>query len=102
MESGSGESQPDYDPGCYLCPGNARAGGKRNPNYTSTFVFENDFAALKPDTPVERFESGGLLCAESEPGICRVLCFSPRHNLTVANMEVRDLRTVVDAWVDQY
>ena len=79
--------QPEYDPECYLCPGNARAGGVRNPAYTSTFVFDNDFAALKPDTPLDRFEQDGLLIAESEPGICRVVCFSPRHNLTIANME---------------
>jgi UDPglucose--hexose-1-phosphate uridylyltransferase len=94
--------QPDYDPECYLCPGNARAGGVRNPAYTSTFVFENDFAALKPTTPLDRFERDGLLVAESEPGICRVVCFSPRHNLTIAAMEPADLRKVVDTWVDQY
>lgn len=94
--------QPEYDPQCYLCPGNARAGGARNPNYASTFVFDNDFAALKPGTPVDRFNRDGLLIAESEPGICRVVCFSPRHNLTIAGMAPADLRRVVDAWVDQY
>src|ERR1035441_9183696 len=65
--------QPEYDPECYLCPGNARAGGARNPKYASTFVFDNDFAALKPGTPVDRFDRDGLLIAESEPGICRVV-----------------------------
>ena len=94
--------QPEYDPTCYLCPGNERAGGVRNPAYTSTFVFDNDFAALKPDTRRERFDQNGLLIAESEPGICRVVCFSPKHNLTIANMVLADLRTVVDTWVDQY
>ena len=94
--------QPDYDPECYLCPGNPRAGGMRNPAYTSTFVFDNDFAALKPDTPLDRYEQGGLLIAESEPGVCRVVCFSPRHSLTIANMAVDDLRTVVDTWVEQF
>ena len=94
--------QPEYDPQCYLCPGNARAGGARNPNYASTFVFDNDFAALKPGTPVDRFNRDGLLIAESEPGICRVVCFSPRHNLTIAGMAPADLRRVVDAWVEQY
>jgi UDPglucose--hexose-1-phosphate uridylyltransferase len=93
---------PDYDPNCYLCPGNARAGGARNPAYHSTFVFDNDFAALKPSTPIDRFAQDGLLFAESEPGICRVVCFSPRHNLTIANMDLVDLRQVVDAWVGQY
>jgi UDPglucose--hexose-1-phosphate uridylyltransferase len=94
--------QPEYDPTCYLCPGNARAGGVRNPDYTSTFVFDNDFAALKPGTPIDRFDRDGLLVAESEPGICRVVCFSPKHNLTVANMDVPSLRKVVDTWADQF
>src|SRR5438874_9115588 len=99
IEKDATGTQPDYDPECYLCPGNSRAGGARNPNYTSTFVFDNDFAALKPDTPRDRFEREELLIAESEPGICRVLCFSPRHNLTIAGMDPDDLRKVVDAWV---
>jgi UDPglucose--hexose-1-phosphate uridylyltransferase len=96
------DSQPAYDPACYLCPGNARAGGARNPAYTSTFVFDNDFAALKPGTSTERADLQGLLIAEAEPGICRVVCFSPRHNLTLANMEQADVRTVVDTWAEQY
>jgi UDPglucose--hexose-1-phosphate uridylyltransferase len=96
------EQLPDYDPTCYLCPGNARAGGKHNPQYTGTFVFDNDFAALKPDTSTEHVETGGLLIAEAEPGICRVVCFSPRHNLTLAKMDQPAVRTVVDTWVDQY
>ena len=95
-------AQPEYDPDCYLCPGNARAGGARNPQYRRTFVFDNDYPALMPSTPVERFDRGGLLIAESEPGLCRVLCFSPRHNLTMAGMAAPDLRLVVDAWVEQY
>ncbi|HEY1341954.1 MAG TPA: UDP-glucose--hexose-1-phosphate uridylyltransferase [Bryobacteraceae bacterium] len=94
--------QPEYDPECYLCPGNARAGGKRNPKYTSTFVFDNDFAALKPDTHIDCYQREGLLIADAEPGICRVVCFSPKHNLTIANMAPGDLRIVVDAWVEQY
>src|SRR5689334_7961335 len=94
--------QPEYDPACYLCPGNSRAGGVRNPPYTSTFVFDNDFAALKPDVRPEKFTQDDLLIAESEPGICRVVCFSPKHNLTIAGMELADLRIVVDTWVDQY
>ena len=102
VEDNALPQQPEYDPHCYLCPGNARAGGLCNPPYTSTFVFDNDFAALKPDTPSERFEQEGLLIAESEPGLCRVVCFSPRHNLTIANMEPADLRRVVDVWVEQF
>jgi len=95
-------SQPTYDPGCYLCPGNPRAGGLRNPNYESTFVFENDFAAMRPDTPVGGFREGDLLVAEAESGVCRVVCFSPRHDLTVAKMGAQALRLVVDTWVEQY
>jgi UDPglucose--hexose-1-phosphate uridylyltransferase len=102
VEKTSVAQQPQYDPECYLCPGNARVGGVRNPAYTSTFVFDNDFAALKPDTPLGRFEQDGLLIAEGEPGVCRVVCFSPRHDLTVANMEPADLRRVVDVWAEQY
>jgi UDPglucose--hexose-1-phosphate uridylyltransferase len=102
VETTDAAAQPEYDPDCYLCPGNSRAGGVRNPKYTSTFVFDNDFAALKPDTPPERFEREGLLIAEGEPGVCRVVCFSPKHNLTLANMEVTDIRKVVDVWVEQY
>ncbi len=102
VEKTAPPAQPEYDPECYLCPGNSRAGGVRNPKYTTTFVFDNDFAALKPATPLDRFDRDGLLIAETEPGVCRVLCFSPKHNLTIANMELADLRTVVDAWVAQY
>src|SRR3954467_953811 len=102
VEPAAAPASPEYAPECYLCPGNARAGGVRNPPYTSTFVFDNDFAALKPGTPPDRFERDGLLIAEGEPGICRVVCFSPKHNLTVSNMEVADLRKVGDVWVEQY
>jgi len=97
-------SQPAYDPSCYLCPGNERAGGIRNPRYASTFVFENDFAALRPDVTRERLdiENAELLVAETEPGICRVICFSPRHDLTLATMSVLDIEPVVHTWVGQF
>ena len=102
VEEEPGESLPEYDPHCYLCPGNSRAGGVRNPEYTSTFVFDNDFAALKPDIPDGRSDEQGLLIAEAEPGTCRVVCFSPRHDLTLAKMEPADIRMVVDTWVEQF
>jgi UDPglucose--hexose-1-phosphate uridylyltransferase len=92
----------EYDPSCYLCPGNSRAGGAVNPAYTHTFVFDNDFAALLPGTPSETQDRGGLLIAVGEPGICRVGCFSPRHDLTVSRMSVSDLTLVVDVWAAQY
>ncbi len=89
-----------HDPNCYLCPGNLRANGARNPPYTHTFVFDNDFAALHSDAPPERVEDG-LLVAEGKSGLCRVLCFSPRHDLTLAQMDVVDVERVVDAWVEE-
>jgi UDPglucose--hexose-1-phosphate uridylyltransferase len=96
------EQRPSYDPSCYLCPGNSRAGGLRNPDYAATFVFDNDYAALLPNNQPQKIDRDGLLVAESERGICRVVCFSPRHDLTLAGMEEADLRRVVDTWADQY
>ena len=92
-----------YDPTCYLCPGNTRAGGHQTPAYTGTYVFENDFAALKPDVPPASLDvdSAGLLRAETERGLCRVLCFDPRHDLTLATMEVPAIRRVVEMWAGQ-
>ncbi|MCL4266354.1 MAG: UDP-glucose--hexose-1-phosphate uridylyltransferase [Anaerolineae bacterium] len=94
------ETRPSYDPTCYLCPGNERAGGLRNPEYTNTFVFTNDFAALMPaapDAPVGNL----LLQAQTSRGTCRVMCFSPRHDLTLPEMELPDIRGVVDTWAAQ-
>ena len=98
------ESQPQYDPTCYLCPGNSRAGGLQNPKYTGTFVFDNDFAALKRDTPKEKSDlsNKGLIVAFGEPGICRVMCFSPRHDLTLSTMAVGDTEQVVRTWIEQF
>jgi UDPglucose--hexose-1-phosphate uridylyltransferase len=90
-----------YDPDCYLCPGNPRAGGERNPQYTATFAFDNDFPALVPETPVARFDDAGLRVAESEPGVTRVLCFSPDHDLTLARMDTAAIEGVIDAWQHQ-
>jgi len=90
-----------YDPDCYLCPGNTRAGGVRNPDYDDVFVFDNDFAALRPDTPEGHHDDSGLLVAEAESGIARVICFTPRHDLTLARMEATAIRRVVDVWTDQ-
>jgi UDPglucose--hexose-1-phosphate uridylyltransferase len=92
-----------YDPTCYLCPGNRRAGSARNPAYTSTFVFENDFAALRADTPAQEFhEERGLLAARSERGVCKVVCFSPRHDLTLGQMAAEDIGKVVEVWAKEY
>ena len=101
IEAAPPAALPVYDRDCYLCPGNERAGGKRNPPYTETFVFENDFAPLLPDTAADNLNRDDLLRAESERGICRVVCFSPRHDLTLARMELPDIRRVVDVWAEQ-
>ncbi|GIV60378.1 MAG: hypothetical protein KatS3mg043_1467 [Rhodothermaceae bacterium] len=71
------ETRPAYDPSCYLCPGNTRAGGAQNPDYPGTFVFDNDFAALYPEVPQAGVEEDELFVARTEPGIARVICFSP-------------------------
>lgn len=96
------EVLPGHDPDCYLCPGNSRSGGKRNPDYSGTFVFDNDFAALLPDTPAGGVNISGLLVAEAEPGVCRVICFSPRHDLTISRMELPEIRRAIDTWVEQF
>lgn len=97
------DTKPDYDPHCYLCPGNSRAGGKaQNPYYDSTFVFTNDFSALLSETPVANYNRNDLLVATGEQGICRVICFSPQHNLTLPEMDASQIRRVVDVWVDEY
>ncbi|MEO0340731.1 MAG: UDP-glucose--hexose-1-phosphate uridylyltransferase, partial [Bacteroidota bacterium] len=94
-------TRPTYDPNCYLCPGNTRAGGKVNPNYTDTFVFDNDFGALLPHSSSGQFQNG-LMRASGEQGACRVICFSPDHSLTLPQMELSGIRKVVDLWADQY
>lgn len=91
------DERPAYDPGCYLCPGNRRAGSARNPDYRHTFVFDNDFAALLP-RPVAAQAASGLLRAAPARGVCRVVCFSPRHDLTLARLSVAEIRRVVDVW----
>jgi UDPglucose--hexose-1-phosphate uridylyltransferase len=102
VEKPAAEERPRHDPKCYLCPGNLRAGGAQTPQYASTFVFTNDFAALLEDTPSGSVDEQGLLVARSERGLCRVLCFSPRHDLTLAEMEPAAIRPVVDAWTEQF
>ncbi len=95
------EQRPAYDPGCYLCPGNVRANGQHNPAYDHTFVFTNDFAALLPDIPAAPPPAHPLLTVEAVRGDCRVICFSPRHDLTLPQMPAADIRGVVDVWAAQ-
>jgi UDPglucose--hexose-1-phosphate uridylyltransferase len=94
--------RPAHDPSCYLCPGNARAGGATNPRYESTYVFDNDFPALSPDGLPSGAVEGGLLVARPERGRCRVVCFSPRHDLTLAEMDAAAVRRVVEVCRDEY
>lgn len=96
------ERIPAYDPTCYLCPGNERAGGIRNPKYDKTFVFTNDFSALLPETPIAEERNNDLLAVKGEQGVCRVVCFSPRHDLTFAEMDVNEIWGVVEAWTREY
>ena len=104
VESVAPAEVPAYDPDCYMCPGNARAKGVRNPRYDSTFVFENDFPALLPETSEAVLDHAqrGLMRARGEPGICRVICYSPRHDLRLATLDPASVRKVLDLWADQY
>jgi UDPglucose--hexose-1-phosphate uridylyltransferase len=93
-----------YDPACYLCPGNTRAGGVRNPDYTATFAFNNDYPALSGQQSAvgsQQSDGGPFFVSEPERGVCRVICFSPRHDLTLARMDRPALRAVVDRWIDE-
>ena len=101
VEKAAPDDRPQHDPTCYLCPGNKRAGDLVNPDYDSTFVFVNDFSALLPETPGAGAAEDSLLRADPVRGECRVICFSPRHDLTVAEMAVSDIRKVVDVWAEQ-
>ena len=94
------EERPAYEPNCYLCPSNERAGGQRNPPYQTTYVFTNDFSALLPDTPPAG-SADPLLRYQSHSGTCRVVCFSPRHDLTLPEMAPTEIRRVVDVWAEQ-
>jgi UDPglucose--hexose-1-phosphate uridylyltransferase len=101
QEKVSNEVRLSYDPTCYLCPGNTRINGEVNPAYTDVFVFTNDFAALQKDT--EAFQlNDGLLKAESESGVCKVICFSPDHSKSLPNMEVGDIQKVIKTWQKEF
>jgi UDPglucose--hexose-1-phosphate uridylyltransferase len=101
VETPASERLPPYDPTCYLCPGNSRARGQRNPDYKTTFVFDNDFAALTREAHGAP-TADELLQAVPESGVCRVVCFSPRHDLTLALMDAASIRPVVDAWASEF
>ena len=95
------EEKPQHDPGCYLCAGNTRNSGATNPDYKGPFVFPNDFPALLEDTPHGGTTGDPLFRADNVRGTARVMCFSERHDLTLPELEVSDIRKVVDTWAEQ-
>jgi UDPglucose--hexose-1-phosphate uridylyltransferase len=119
VEPAQGEQRPEYDPDCYLCPGNQRAGGVVNPQYRNTFVFDNDFPAIlynepadgpQPAVPaanpshrlfLETPDPGSLFTAEPENGICRVICFTPRHDQTLPQLSLDEVESVINTWSEQ-
>ena len=96
------ETRLSYESGCYLCPGNKRANGDVNPQYTHTFVFTNDFSALLEDVPPDKQKRNNLLSRKNELGICRVVNFTPRHDLTLAEMKESEIEEVITAWQNEY
>ena len=102
VEKSAPENLPTYDPTCYLCPGNDRAAGIKNPPYSGPFVFDNDFAALLPAATDEKMDAPHpLLNATPERGLCRVVCFSPRHDLTLPEMDLPGIEDVLATWTGQ-
>ncbi|AXP82815.1 Galactose-1-phosphate uridylyltransferase [Mariniflexile rhizosphaerae] len=100
-EAVSNAVRPAYDASCYLCAGNTRINGEENPKYEDVFVFTNDFAALQTES--KNFNvNDGLLIAQSEQGICKVICFSPDHSKSLADMDAKDIEKVVFAWQKEY
>lgn len=102
QESTGATRRLKYDENCYLCPENRRSGGQRNPNYTETFVFTNDFSALLPDTELLAYDSDPLFRAAAERGVCKVICFSPRHDLSVPRMTLEAVTRVVKVWMEEF
>ena len=96
------QKRPAYDAGCYLCPTNKRADGSSNPEYTGPFSFVNDFSALLANTPQGQYDEKGLLTAKSETGICKVICFSPQHDLTLPQMNIEAIEKLVQLWKDEF
>lgn len=95
-------ARPAHDPDCYLCPGNTRVGGQRNPDYVRPHVFDNDFPALLPDTPAQPADDDPLMRSMSVRGTARVICFSPDHARTLPELPLPALEAVIDTWIAQY
>src|SRR5260370_27550186 len=101
VEELSIETQPAYDPGCYMCPGNTRAGGIRNPEYPTSFVFDNDYPSVLLDTPAASLNETSLLEAHGEYGFCRVALFSTRIDFTLACLSGAEFALVDDLCTHQ-
>lgn len=102
QESIPADNRPAYDPNCYLCPGNKRAAGAQTPDYKEPYAFINDFSALEEGIPEGAVNEEDLLIARSESGICKVICFSPRHDLTLPQMQTPEIEKVVRLWVEEF
>ncbi|KAJ2586378.1 galactose-1-phosphate uridyl transferase, partial [Coemansia sp. RSA 1804] len=114
VEEATVEQRPPYDPHCYLCPGNRRATGAQNEQYATTYVFTNDYAAVQPDQPAcspeslaqivgtNRAGTADLFQVQSTSGQCKVVCFSPRHDLTLPELPVDGICGIIRAWQDVY
>ncbi|TBV27959.1 galactose-1-phosphate uridylyltransferase [Meridianimaribacter sp. CL38] len=100
-EDANQETRPTHDPDCYLCSGNTRANGEKNPDYEDVFVFVNDFSALQKDSK-QFSHNDGLIKAEAEQGICKVICFSPDHSKSLADMNVKDIQKVIHTWQSEF
>jgi UDPglucose--hexose-1-phosphate uridylyltransferase len=93
---------PNYAPDCYLCPGNARVSGKRNDPYTETFVFDNDHPCVGFDAPLILKETNGIYRNRPANGIARVVCYSPKHNVALAELEQGEIENLLGVWQEQY
>ena len=101
-EDSGHDQQPSYDPGCYLCPGNLRISGEKNPDYKGVYTFDNDFGSLMKEEVGQHDQTADFFAMKPERGINRVICFSDDHSLTLPEMEVSDIRNVVELWQQQY
>lgn len=103
QEKPHNDSGPTYDKSCYLCPGNARTSGEINPKYTQAYSFVNDFSALLPyEDDVDNYDEEEILKASPVSGICKVICFSPRHDFSLSKMSVEEIVSVIKLWKDEY
>ncbi len=102
MESAAFNNRPAYDATCYLCPGNKRAGNAVNPDYKNCFAFTNDYASLIPDTPLAGLNIQDLIVAKSQRGMCRVICFSPRHDLTLPLLTLEEIGNIIALWCEEF